>query len=79
MIALSWVLVVALAAHFGSHVAVSVALARKAKWYLGLVAFLVPPLAPYWAFKAGLRPLGLAWLGSLAAYAAGVAAARAAL
>ena len=71
-VALSWGLAAALLVHAAAHVAIVIALARGAPRWRALAAFLVPPLAPYWAFVEQRRALAWTWLGALAAYAAGV-------
>jgi len=38
-----------------------------------LVGLLVPPLAPWWAWQAGLRARTIVWGAALALYAIGVA------
>ncbi len=73
---LSYVLLVALVAHAGAHVALLIALARRRPRYRALVAFVLPPLAPYYGWMAGDRRLSLVWLGGLGVYAAGVALAN---
>ena len=35
---------------FATHVALSFGLARLGPWHRGLVAFVVPPLAPFWGY-----------------------------
>ena len=72
----SYVLLLALAAHAGAHVALLVTLARKKPRYRALVAFVLPPLAPYYGWMAGRGRLSLVWLAGLGVYAAGVALAN---
>ena len=69
-------LLVALAAHVAAHVALLVQLARKGPRYRALVAFVLPPLAPYYGWLSGAGRLSLVWLVALGAYAVGVALAN---
>ncbi len=56
----------------GAHVALLVGLARqKPRWH-AVVALVVPPLAPYWGYRAGMRLRVYAWAAALLAYAIGV-------
>jgi hypothetical protein len=74
------VLAALLAIFAGTHVAIAIGLAfgpRRAggtrmlrRAVLGLV---VPPLAPWWAWQAGLRVQTIVWGAALALYALGVA------
>ena len=41
---------------------------RMARWR-GFVAFVVPPMAPYWAVRAGHLAWAVAWWGSLGVWA----------
>jgi len=70
-------LAIALASFVAAHVAIVVALARNGAWLRAAGALVLPPLAPWWAWdrRARARPLALAWLGALVAYAALVFAA----
>jgi hypothetical protein len=65
-------LAIALLAFLGSHLAIVATLLRRRAWWRALCALTVPPLAPWWAWdrKARSRPLAVAWLGALGAYAA---------
>ena len=73
---LSYLLLVALVVHAGAHVALLVSLARRRPRYQALVAFALPPLAPYYGWRAGFGKLALVWLVALGAYAIGVGAAN---
>ena len=64
--------VICLLAAFALLVTVHVALAaglgaRQPRWR-GPVAFLVPPLAPYWGYAAGMRRRAVLWLLGLGLY-----------
>jgi hypothetical protein len=48
-------------------------LARTPRWR-GLVALVVPPLAPYWGFLEGLRVRGVLWVATLGSYATAMVA-----
>lgn len=70
---LPWILAAALLVHAAAHVAIAVGLARRREWRKAALGFFLPPLAPVWAWRAGMRMLVRAWAGSLGVYAAGVA------
>ena len=50
------------------HVSLSAALVRRQPRWRGPVALLVPPLAPYWGYQAGLRVRTVLWLVALVLY-----------
>jgi hypothetical protein len=66
-----------------AHTAIAIGLARASRHSPGgrsdghvlraLVGLLVPPLAPWWAWQAGLRARTIVWGAALALYAIGVA------
>ncbi|HEY5375542.1 MAG TPA: hypothetical protein VIK01_17805 [Polyangiaceae bacterium] len=66
MIALSTSLGLLLA----THVALSFGLARIGPWHRGLVAFVVPPLAPFWGYHGKLHARSLVWIIALAVHVA---------
>jgi hypothetical protein len=47
------------------HAQLSLALFRARPRWRGLVALLVPPLAPYWAARSGQRVRAVAWAVTL--------------
>ena len=51
-----------------AHVAIAVGLVRQSPRWRGPVAFLVAPLAPYWAFQSGMRGRGGVWLVAVIGY-----------
>jgi len=57
------------------HVYLAAALAREVPLWRALLAFVVPPLAPYFAWAARRRVLMVTWVAALVAYAATLAAA----
>ncbi len=59
-------LVVEIAAHLGLLVGIAKGDSRR---WRAVVAFLIPPLAPYWGWQLGLTRRTYAWLGALAVYA----------
>lgn len=66
------VVFIALIAAFALLVTVHLALAtrlvlREPRWR-GLVALLVPPLAPYWGMEAGMKKLATLWVVALSIY-----------
>jgi len=70
----SVLLAVALAAFLGAHGALVVGLARRHPRWRAAAALVVPPLAPWWGRRAGLRIATIVWCAALALYAAGVVA-----
>jgi hypothetical protein len=71
---LTFWLLASLIAFAGAHVALLVGLgrARVDGWRQRLVlATLLPPLAAWYGWEAGLRRPAWTWLGALAAYAVG--------
>ncbi len=66
-------LAVVLAVFVAAHVVLVAGLARSRAWGRAVVALLVPPLAPWWGWGAGLRAAAIAWCAALALYALGVA------
>lgn len=73
--ALPYALLAALVVHFAAHVWIVVGLAAVRGWARAALAFVVPPLAPWWGWEAGMRRRAVAWGSALAAYAILVAAA----
>ncbi len=69
------VLVIFLVVGFATFVTLHVALsgllffAHQPRWR-GLVALVVPPLAPLWGFRAGRRWVSIAWLAVLGLFVA---------
>jgi len=51
-----------------SHVSLSVGLGLLGPWHRGLVAFLVPPLAPFWGLHTKLRKRALLWVAAFAVH-----------
>lgn len=70
-----WILLAALLTHAAAHVTIAVRFARARAWKSAVLALLLPPLAPLWGWRAGMRAPVYAWTGALAVYALGVAAA----
>ncbi len=73
--ALGWALLLALLVHAAAHLVIAVGLKRQTSWRRAVIAFVLPPLAPLWGWRAGMRFPVYAWAGALAAYAMGVAGA----
>ena len=70
--------IVGLAALVTTHLAIAWSLVeRERPRWRGLIALLVPPLAPVWGWRAGLRARAGLWVVSLVAYAVGRALGRA--
>jgi len=66
---------VAIGLHLVAHVTLVIGLLRREPWWHGLVAFVVPPLAPYWGYEAKLRGRVTLWVLTLALYLASATAA----
>lgn len=66
--ALSIGLFLALLAFALAHVSLVVAIARRERPARAALAFVVPPLAPFWGYELGFRRRAQAWLGALASY-----------
>jgi hypothetical protein len=73
--ALLGLLSTAVGLHLVAHVTLVIGLLKREPWWHGLVALLVPPLAPYWGYEARLRKRVTLWLVTLAVYVASVTAA----
>jgi hypothetical protein len=73
---LSYWLLAGVLLHAGAHVALVVGLLRATPLHMGLVAIVLPPLAPYYGWRLGMRKRTYLWLVGLGAYAAGVALAN---
>jgi hypothetical protein len=72
-VVLPWLLALAVTLLVVAHVAIAVGLVRERAYVRALVAFFVVPLAPYWAWQAGMRRRFVAWVFGLGLYALGVA------
>ncbi len=57
-----------LAALLGAHAVLLLGVARRLGWTRALAALLLPPLAPFWGWQAGLRRTSFVWGAALAAY-----------
>jgi len=69
-------LVLSFATLVTSHVVIAVRLAwRTQPRYRGLVALVVPPMAPVWAWGQRWTRLSSLWIGSLLAYVVALVAA----
>jgi hypothetical protein len=67
------IVLAALLIAFATLVTVHIALAsrlvlRTRPRWRGVLALLVPPLAPIWAFREGWRASGLVWIAAVVAY-----------
>lgn len=74
-VVLPWLLLAALLAHAGAHLAIAGGFARTHEWRRAALTLFLPPLAPVWGWRAGMRAPVYVWAGALAAYAMGVAVA----
>jgi hypothetical protein len=68
-------LCVAVGLHLVAHVTLVIGLFRRDPWWRGLLALLVPPLAPFWGYEARLTGRVTLWVASLAVYLASLTAA----
>ena len=66
---------VAIGLHLVAHVTLVIGLLFRKPWWRGLIALVVPPLAPYWGYEAKLRGRVTLWLTTLAVYLASATAA----
>lgn len=62
----------ALAAFAVAHATLALSLAASPPRWHAVVALLVPPLAPWWGWRARMRWRTVAWASALALYALGV-------
>ena len=74
-LALIITLVISAGVLLSTHVALSVGLARLGPWHRGLVAFLVPPLAPFWGYHGKLHRRSLVWIIAISIHIASLTAA----
>jgi len=58
-----------------SHVALSLGLALLGPWQRGLIALVVPPLAPFWGYHGKLHTRSLLWIVALVTHVACLTAA----
>ena len=61
-------LVLAFATLVTVHVAIVLGLAWQHPRWRALAALFVPPLAPYWALRGGMKVRGGVWIGSVVLY-----------
>ena len=61
-LALLIALVVSAGVLLATHVSLSVGLWRLGPWHRGLLALLVPPLAPLWGYHGKLHTRSLIWI-----------------
>ena len=66
---------IAVGLHLVAHVTLVIGLLRREPWWRGLIALVVPPLAPYWGYEAKLSGRVTLWLATLAVYLASATAA----
>ena len=63
-------LVVTFALGITTHVAIALGLAKRKPRWRALVAFVVPPFAPYWAWHEHMRRRMGLWVGAVLVYLA---------
>ena len=51
-----------------AHISLVFGLAARRPRWRGAVVLVLPPLAPYWGIRSGLRGRSFVWLGALIAY-----------
>lgn len=61
-------LVIALALFITAHVTITYGLAWRPPRWRAVVAFFVPPLAPFWAWREKMRVRTIVWGAALALY-----------
>ena len=61
-LALIITLVISAGVLLSTHVSLSIGLARLGPWHRGIVAFVVPPLAPFWGYHGKLHTRSLIWI-----------------
>ena len=66
-------LAVALTIWLGAHAWLAGSLLRRRQWGRAVLVVVLPPLAPWWGWRAGLRLPTVTWGAALALYAVGVA------
>jgi|HubBroStandDraft_6_1064221.scaffolds.fasta_scaffold677471_2 hypothetical protein len=64
-------LALVLAVLAGAHVSIVAGLAQRHIYGRAVVALMVPPLAPWWSWEAGLRRRTMVWGAALALYTLG--------
>jgi hypothetical protein len=69
-------LVIAMASFLTAHVAITYGLAWRPPRWRALGALFVPPLAPLWAWREGMRVRTIVWGAALALYIAARIASR---
>ena len=74
-LALIITLVVSAGVLLSTHVSLSIGLARLGPWHRGVVAFVVPPLAPFWGYHGKLHTRSLIWIIALTIHIACLTAA----
>ncbi len=57
---------------FTVHVAITFGLAVRRPRWRALVAFFVPPLAPYWAWRENMTKRAWLWIAALLVYLGGL-------
>jgi hypothetical protein len=63
------------AAFVVTHVWLAIVVARRRKWWDGILVLLLAPLAPWWAWQSGARIATWTWIGTVLVYAVAVAVA----
>ncbi len=69
-------LLVAFAVLVTAHVTIAVGLVRRKPRWHALLAFVIAPLAPYFAVRERMRVRAFTWVGALVVYAAAMVLAR---
>jgi hypothetical protein len=63
------VLLVAFAVLSTAHVTLAIGLARRHPRFRGLLALIIPPLAPWWGWRARMPVRSASWIVAAVAYA----------
>jgi hypothetical protein len=61
-------LIIAFALLLTMHAALVVRLLMREPRWRGLVALVLPPLAPYWGMEAGMKRMAIVWIVALSFY-----------
>ncbi len=74
-IAILALLLIAFSTLVTTHLALSVLLFLRSPWWHGLLALVIPPLAPYYGYESGLKIGAGIWIGAVFFYAVALIAA----
>jgi hypothetical protein len=58
-----------------THLTLAILLLFRVPWWRGLIALVIPPLAPYWSYESGLKIGAALWVLAVFLYAVALIAA----